>query len=792
MLKSLYDFSLLDLLPDSLTKDPQIRACVEGLDEELRKLSTDIRETLILSRIDELSEDVLDLLAWQFHLDFYQPAELNIETKRALIRESIADHRIRGTPAAVEKLLTTVFNNAVVKEWYEYGGEPYTFRIEQLGKNLANESDFADFELALNIAKNARSHLESFIIRLNEILEIFLALIESRVEIRESRYLPTFYPELMTNYLGFTNSSAIYRKNGHQIDLNIPQISANLGFMNQRAIKQFVASRAEDKPKHDLRSTSILDLLMLDLGILLEGTSKPQTYWIFQDAPALPTYIGFFNAQNVRVEPLKRIRQSARLNQTLGILNHRLEKKHQYPSKTWKMSLELGYWIHAAQIILQESRMLPESPSDAVIHHSEKLNLYTGIAHQTFENRVDRPRLDFTSSFTNFVGFIICQSIIQHAYSKDLPTESIVYQHTDFLNLYTGIGRFLFEEKKIVSIPRLFSRLNLAITFGRSEFHRQHNSSNKPHLSLKTEPVYIGFINWFRIYQHAGTKSNTSFYTNSETLKLYQGFSEMKVEHRSERNHDDLKIPNLSLTYGMLNSRVILQHSMSPDSIVDDSNLKFTYNMNLKAGLIDVKLEDIRENRLPIIHSTIRNNIGIMNFQAIIQKAYSREKPNLPDEHVESRQNLMIYNAIVNIRSEEFKNRTQYKSQKMLKMYHGFLNVRLENQRLQDILAVKEKITANVGIISQQTEIRQEKSDYRLDSIPPWEMKLPIYEGFVWKGLASQTEHSRYNSHEKLRISAGIAGITFISQVCRTTVVRNAPTVFHNRHKTKLVIFSHT
>ena len=63
MAKNLHDLSLQDILPSSIRDDYQVYAAAKALDPELQGVSRDIRETLILSRIDELPEAVIDLLA---------------------------------------------------------------------------------------------------------------------------------------------------------------------------------------------------------------------------------------------------------------------------------------------------------------------------------------------------------------------------------------------------------------------------------------------------------------------------------------------------------------------------------------------------------------------------------------------------------------------------------------------------------------------------------------------------------------------------------------------------------
>ena len=159
MSKELQSTSLLDILPENLLADAQIYAAARALDDELQKVTVATRDALILPRIDELSEEVIDILAWQWHVDFYEPS-MSIDTKRRLVCESIAQHRIKGTKAAVEKMVQTVFKEGVVSEWFEYGGEPYHFRIDLLTASNITQDDTARLLAVVNAAKNVRSCLD--------------------------------------------------------------------------------------------------------------------------------------------------------------------------------------------------------------------------------------------------------------------------------------------------------------------------------------------------------------------------------------------------------------------------------------------------------------------------------------------------------------------------------------------------------------------------------------------------------------------------------------------------------
>lgn len=146
------------ILPENLKADAQIAALAKSLSAELAKILTDAQLTLHLPRLDSLPDNVLDHLAYQYHADFYSD-DFSLDIKRNLIRETFFKHRIKGTAAAVEKILSAVMVNPVVEEYFEYSGAPYYFRIKTGGflLELDNESRFLEL---INDAKNLRSWLE--------------------------------------------------------------------------------------------------------------------------------------------------------------------------------------------------------------------------------------------------------------------------------------------------------------------------------------------------------------------------------------------------------------------------------------------------------------------------------------------------------------------------------------------------------------------------------------------------------------------------------------------------------
>ena len=159
MSKDLQSTSLLDILPPNLLADEQINAAAQALDTELQKITAATKEALILPRIDELSEEVIDLLAWQLHVDFYEELT-SLTEKRNAVKQSIAMHRVKGTRMAVELALHMVYESGEVSEWFEYSGRPYYFRVRFICPATIRTEDVERVIRIINTIKNTRSWLE--------------------------------------------------------------------------------------------------------------------------------------------------------------------------------------------------------------------------------------------------------------------------------------------------------------------------------------------------------------------------------------------------------------------------------------------------------------------------------------------------------------------------------------------------------------------------------------------------------------------------------------------------------
>ena len=156
-MSNLSDQKLIVIAPSSISGDKTIRNISAAVDPELRKISSDTLLLLLLPRLDELPEKIIDALAWQYHVDFYDDAA-TLEKKRSLVKQSIKWHRRKGTPSVVEEVCTAVFKSAKVEENWEYSGEPYHFKVMMITEAVPDISVLNS--RAIEHTKNVRSWLD--------------------------------------------------------------------------------------------------------------------------------------------------------------------------------------------------------------------------------------------------------------------------------------------------------------------------------------------------------------------------------------------------------------------------------------------------------------------------------------------------------------------------------------------------------------------------------------------------------------------------------------------------------
>lgn len=162
-MNKLYEITAENLLasfPHVLKEDKSLYALAAATAEALASRMAEIERLRIYSRIDELPEKLLDILAYDFKVDWWD-YDYSLEEKRRTLKDSWRVHRMLGTKAAVEEALSAIYPDTTVQEWFEYGGNPYTFRLTIDATDFSVDSERHRRVLdKVNYYKNLRSHLD--------------------------------------------------------------------------------------------------------------------------------------------------------------------------------------------------------------------------------------------------------------------------------------------------------------------------------------------------------------------------------------------------------------------------------------------------------------------------------------------------------------------------------------------------------------------------------------------------------------------------------------------------------
>lgn len=150
--------SILQTLPSVLAGDAGMMPLGETAAEVLMLMWAQVDLPSIYSRIDELPEALLDILAKDFKVDWYNYNH-SIEIKRAVIKDSFYVHKHLGTVGAVKRALSDIWPSCSLEEWFEYGGEPYHFRVSIADNDFTGDKH-EQAAKAIAMTKNVRSWLD--------------------------------------------------------------------------------------------------------------------------------------------------------------------------------------------------------------------------------------------------------------------------------------------------------------------------------------------------------------------------------------------------------------------------------------------------------------------------------------------------------------------------------------------------------------------------------------------------------------------------------------------------------
>jgi hypothetical protein len=117
----LRNLKLQDLAPPAINYDAQVQAACQAFDPEMYQIIDATPAVIFISNILQLADsNLVDILAWQFHVDFYDPSK-PLDFRKNLVANSIQWHMRKGTVQLLQDVLDTFWpGGATIQEWWQY------------------------------------------------------------------------------------------------------------------------------------------------------------------------------------------------------------------------------------------------------------------------------------------------------------------------------------------------------------------------------------------------------------------------------------------------------------------------------------------------------------------------------------------------------------------------------------------------------------------------------------------------------------------------------------------------
>lgn len=149
----------------------------QRVEYDLEQLSTRLQDMAdpvgALWDAERIPANLLGYMAWALSVEEWDSA-WGETAKRAVLKSSIAVHRYKGTRGAVITALGSLGMESAISEWFEYAGDPHTFRIDVLIEEVfeagfhVNPALVAEVDRVIRNVKPVRSQ---YALRLGERLE---------------------------------------------------------------------------------------------------------------------------------------------------------------------------------------------------------------------------------------------------------------------------------------------------------------------------------------------------------------------------------------------------------------------------------------------------------------------------------------------------------------------------------------------------------------------------------------------------------------------------------------------
>lgn len=151
-----------DIMPENLASQVETKAFAYAVGRQIEKLCAYSDAARTYAAIATMPEWLLDYMAVELRTPSYDE-NYSLKTKRALIQGSLLFYTQMGTPAAVNRIIETIFETGYIEEWYEYDGDPHHFRAYVGDGGEVGPGKLEEFRRVLSSVKRLSSWLDDII-----------------------------------------------------------------------------------------------------------------------------------------------------------------------------------------------------------------------------------------------------------------------------------------------------------------------------------------------------------------------------------------------------------------------------------------------------------------------------------------------------------------------------------------------------------------------------------------------------------------------------------------------------
>lgn len=150
------------IMPDNMASQVETKAFAYAVGRQIEKLCAYSDAARTYAAIATMPEWLLDYMAVELRTPSYDE-NYSLKTKRALIQGSLLFYTQMGTPAAVNRIIETIFETGYIEEWYEYDGDPHHFRAYVGDGGEVGPGELEEFRRVLSSVKRLSSWLDDII-----------------------------------------------------------------------------------------------------------------------------------------------------------------------------------------------------------------------------------------------------------------------------------------------------------------------------------------------------------------------------------------------------------------------------------------------------------------------------------------------------------------------------------------------------------------------------------------------------------------------------------------------------